>query len=618
MERLGMGSLQRREVYLLIAIFILAFSLRFIYLNHLKSSPLFDSPIMDGEYHDEWAMRIAQGDWIGEEVFFRAPLYPYFLAIVYRIFGHSYYVSRLIQFIMGSISCVFVYLIGKRVFNGRVGLIASLTTSFYGVFIYFEGELLLTFLVTFLLLAFFFTFLRTYESPNKKKWFISGLLLGLSAITRPNTLVLIPFVLLWLYVALRRKSRMFRKAVVLGWSLVFLSGTLSTIAPVIARNYAVGKDFVPIASQGGINFYIGNNPYSDGFTAIAPGTRPGWFEGYQDAIRIARETVGRELKPSEISDFWFSKGIDFMFRRPSEYLRLLSKKFFFFWHGFELSNNKEIYFFTRYSPFLRAILWRSWLCFPFGLISPLFVVGFFLSLRYEKKHREHLILISGAIFVYMVSVVTFFVCSRYRVPVLPFMLIFASYAVYWLSQRVKAEDYRSVLGFILFAVPLVVLLNFGFFGIKRLNPSLMHYTLGTVYQKKGQFREAKREYREALQADSRFSKPYDNLGIIYSDEGNLEKAEESFRKSISLNFSNEKAHFNLGSLYARNGQYERAVQEYETALEIIPDYEHAAYLAGVAYEKLGMIEKAIEKWEYCLRINPQSARARIRLEQIQQ
>lgn len=571
---------------------------------------------MDGEYHDEWAMRISEGDWIGEEAFFRAPLYPYFLAIIYKIFGHNYYLPRLIQFIMGSMSCIFIYLIGREMFNRRVGLIASLVASFYGIFIYFEGELLLTFLVTFLLLASFLMLLHAYKNPTRKKWFVSGLLLGLSATARPNTLILIPFVLLWLWFVLARGAHGFAKGVVLRRGLLFFSGSLLIISPVLVRNYAVGKDFVPIASQGGINFYIGNNPYSDGFTAIAPGTRPGWFEGYEDAIRIAKETAGRELKPSEISDFWFSKGVEFMVGRPWEYLRLFFKKFFFFWHGFELSNNKEIYFFARYSSFLSAILWKSWLCFPFGPISPLFLIGLFLSFKYEKECKAVLVLISGAVFVYMFSVVVFFVCARYRVPVLPFVLIFASYALHWLSERIRKVNYRGILGFALFAVLLGFLLNFGFFDMKRLNPSLMHYTLGTVYQKKELFKDAKREYRAALQADPHFSKPYDNLGVIYSHEGNFERAEENFGKAISLNFLDEKAHFNLGSLYARNGEYLRAVDEYETALQIVPNYEHASYLAGVAYERLGMIEKAIEKWENCLRINPRNIRAKRQLDRV--
>ena len=96
---------------------------------------------MDAEYHDQWAMRIAEGEWMGKEVFFRAPLYPYFLGAIYTALGHDYYLARLIQLILGSISCVLVYLVGREIFNWRVGLVASLIASFYGVFIYFDGEL---------------------------------------------------------------------------------------------------------------------------------------------------------------------------------------------------------------------------------------------------------------------------------------------------------------------------------------------------------------------------------------------------------------------------------------------------------------------------------------------
>ncbi|KPJ50548.1 hypothetical protein AMJ40_02490, partial [candidate division TA06 bacterium DG_26] len=578
----------------------------FIYLNQLISSPDFDSPIMDAQYHDEWALSISRGDWIGEEVFFRAPLYPYFLAAIYRVFGHGYYLPRLIQLIAGSISCLLVYLIAKEVFNRRIGVIASLIAAFYGPFIYFEGELLIAGLMTFLLLAFAFVFLRTCGHPTRKGLFVSGLLLGLSTIARPNALILIPFVLIWLWVSSDR--------MLLQRSLILLSAISLIVCPVLIRNYLVGKDFVPVAFQGGINFYIGNNPHSDGRTAIAPGTRAGWFEGYEDAIRIAEETEGRQLKPSEISNFWLSKGIEFMVERPWSYFRLLMKKFVFFWHGCELSNNKEIYFFTRYSSLLKAVLWKSWLCFPFGVISPLFFVGLFLSLKYERERRMHLVFFSGLILMYMVSVVIFFVCARFRIPVLPFVIMFAAYALYWIVRELSRKNLLGVMGYCVVTLLLGFFLNFDFAGLKKTNPSLMHYTLGTVYQKKQLLGDAKREYEEALRVDPGFSKPYNNLGIIYSGEGNNEKAEENFIKAVSADLMNPKAHFNLGSFYLKIGEYEKASREYEIALRIIPDYEAAAYYGGLAYEKLGMDKKAIEKWELCLRLNPGNIDARMKLE----
>ena len=571
---------------------------------------------MDAEYHDQWATRIAAGEWIGEEVFFRAPLYPYFLGAIYALFGHDYYVARLIQLILGSVTCILVYLIGRQIFNWKVGLIASLIASSYGVLIYFDGELLITSLMTFVLLIAALMLLHTAERPSGGKWFASGLLVGLTALARANALILIPFVLLWLWWTFARHSRAFSKKLLFGWSALFVGGFLVVVLPVLVRNYCVGKDVVPIASQGGINFYIGNNPDSDGFTAIAPGTRPGWLEGYEDAIRIAEERAGGKLKPSQISDFWFSKGIDFITGEPGAYLRLLFKKLFLFWHGFELSNNKEIYFFTRYSTFLRAILWQSWLCFPFGLLSPLFFAGLFLAFKNLGVRKSAVTLASGIIGFYMVSVVAFFVCARFRVPIIPFLIAFASYGLYWFFAQIRARNHFGILTFLSFTLLCGFLLNRGFFDVKKTNPALMHYTVGTVYQRKERIEAAKREYVEALRTDPEFAKPYTNLGIIYSAEGDFEQAEQNFKKAISLDSSSEKAHFNLGTVYARNGEYLKAAEEYETALQIIPDYEDACYLAGLAYERLGMRERAIEKWEDCLRINPNSVRARRELQRM--
>ena len=41
----------------------------------------------DSRGYDEWARRIAGGDWLGHEVFYQAPLYPYLLGVIYAIAG---------------------------------------------------------------------------------------------------------------------------------------------------------------------------------------------------------------------------------------------------------------------------------------------------------------------------------------------------------------------------------------------------------------------------------------------------------------------------------------------------------------------------------------------------
>ncbi len=83
----------------------------------------------------------------------------FFLALLYKIFGVNLFVVRLVQALLGAVSCGFLFLIGKRLFNRRSGLAAGLLMAVYPLFIYFDGELLIPVVLIFLVLAGFVAFL---------------------------------------------------------------------------------------------------------------------------------------------------------------------------------------------------------------------------------------------------------------------------------------------------------------------------------------------------------------------------------------------------------------------------------------------------------------------------
>ena len=70
-----------------LGVFALALAVRTLYVLEWHASPLFTTPIGDARAYLEWARRIAGGDWFGREVFYQAPLYPYFLALVLKATG---------------------------------------------------------------------------------------------------------------------------------------------------------------------------------------------------------------------------------------------------------------------------------------------------------------------------------------------------------------------------------------------------------------------------------------------------------------------------------------------------------------------------------------------------
>jgi len=85
---LSEGSVSPKDEWMLFAfVFVFAFVVRLFYLGEMMGTPLFQVLMADSRVYDKWAQGIAGGDWFGKEVFYQAPFYPYFLGVVYKIFG---------------------------------------------------------------------------------------------------------------------------------------------------------------------------------------------------------------------------------------------------------------------------------------------------------------------------------------------------------------------------------------------------------------------------------------------------------------------------------------------------------------------------------------------------
>jgi 4-amino-4-deoxy-L-arabinose transferase-like glycosyltransferase len=557
-----------KEIRMALVILIISITVRLIYFFEIKSNPFFENPITDSLWHDQWALAITQGDWLGTQAFFRAPLYPYFLAFLYFIFGHDYMLPRLIQFIFGSISCVLIYLISKRLFNRSVGIIAALISAFYGVFIYFEGELLITSLVIFINLLLFYVLLRGIKKPSRLIWVLAGILFGLSAIARPTILIFLLGILAWLVIE-KRKIQL--KAI----CLCIILGACIIILPVTLRNYLVEKDFVLISSQGGINYFIGNNPGSDGKTALAPSMdKPP--QGVEDhiwfsSVKVAERNTGKSMKSSEISTYWFKRGLDFGIQNPVAFIKLQFRKLYYFWNAFELESNKNIYMYRKFSQLFKILVWVFGIAFPFGIICPLSIVGMLLC---RKKWRK-LFLLYSFIFLYMLAVIAFFVTARFRMPVIPFLIIFASYAIYWFYRKINGQNYRvMIIPSVIFLISVLVV-NSNFYGVRETNILREHWLLGYAYARKASYDKAIKELKQALET------PYDPfitaqthyiLGDIYCIQRRYADAEHEYIEAIRINPQHAKVYLQLGNLYSILGYIDRAEYAYRQALKIDPGF----------------------------------------------
>ncbi len=422
---MGMMGIERGWVFGLV---LLGLVLRVVYVLQMQAHPNHLEPVMDSAYHVDWARSLAAGETfapLADTPFFRAPLYVWFLAGVFSLFGDGLLLPRLIQCLFGAVTVGLVYGVGRAAFDARAARIAAAIAATYWVLIYYDGELLIPSLIVPLdLLALWLT-LRLAHDASPRRAVLAGIVWGLSAIARPNVLLFMPLVALWL---LWRKRPRWRAGVVT--AAIFSAALLAPIAPITAYNTFAKGDFVLISSQGGVNFWIGNNPHSNGIFAIVPGTREGWWTGYYDSIAQAEQAEGRTLRASEVSQHYASRAWAFILGDPARSIPLLWRKVKLFFTAFEYGNNENITFFAhRFSVIPR-------LSIGFGVLAPLGLLGFFLALR----RGSELFPLWGFLIVYTASVVAFFVAARFRVPVLPVLMIFAGHALVWLWDRIRARE----------------------------------------------------------------------------------------------------------------------------------------------------------------------------------
>ena len=121
------------------SLFVAALAIRLLYLWQIHGSPQAQVLFGDGEAYDLWARQIAAGDWLGREAFYQAPLYPYFLGVLYAVAGPSLLVVRLVQALLGSAACVLLAGAGERFFGRRAGLAAGALLALYPMAIYSDA-----------------------------------------------------------------------------------------------------------------------------------------------------------------------------------------------------------------------------------------------------------------------------------------------------------------------------------------------------------------------------------------------------------------------------------------------------------------------------------------------
>ncbi|MCD6250605.1 MAG: glycosyltransferase family 39 protein [candidate division Zixibacteria bacterium] len=552
---LGFFAALRKHKGLLIVL-VLGLAVRLTYLAEYSQAPVWNQLTVDNWYHHHWAETIANGNVLGDTTYFRAPLYSLFLGALYYLFGASLWTARLFGLVIGLASIVMTYLLAQRISGNKLAWGAAALQALFPAVIYFESELLLDPMFCLLTQLAVHRFLIWLESRHTRDIMGTGLLFGLAAITRPTVLIAVPLIVIWMIV--RPSQRSSAVASTAGQIGLFLCGLAICVIPVSIRNLMVAGDPVLIASQGGINLFIGNNDTADGLSAILP--EPLGHNWTLRQIRqIAETDQGGPLKPGEISDYWRDRAIAWILSHPGKFLELYAKRVGYQLVDREISNNRQV------GPHFASLGILRYNPLSFGVIFPLALIG--LIAQYRRNESAQFIMV--LLIVYSLAMAFFFVNARFRLPLLPYYFVFAIAGVCRITEIARQRPWLLI-GPASIAVAAVW---FSFsppmsYPQQRSSQNLM--SRGLYQYDQGKYQDALTTYRQAAALDPTFPETNLSLGACFFRMGQEDSASFYFDREITLHPQRPKAYHNLASLHLVNGRYTEALHLTSQALTLAP------------------------------------------------
>ena len=548
-------------------VLLLALGVRLVYLRQAADVPFSSHPIVDGSHYWSWAERIAAGDWLEEGVFYQAPLYPYVLAVVRVLFGPILGAVYVLQAVLSALGCALLALAGRRVFSPAVGAVAGLMAACYAPAIFYDGVLQKEAFAVFLMSALCWLVADSMTEMRPRTCAAIGVVVGLMSLLRENLLLLALPLFAWLL--LRSRGALARAR----WLplLCLAAGMAVVLLPVGVRNLVVGGELALTTSQMGTNFYIGNNRDADGsYVGLRPGRGTPEFE-QADAISLAEQRLGRRLTPRETSRYWLGESVRFIRSEPGRWLRLMARKTLLFWNAHEISDAEDLYFYQRWSWLLRALA-AVW---SFGALFPLAAAGACVL----WPRRRELLLLYAMVLATSVGVIAFYVFGRYRLPIVPLLILFAAAGAVEAAKAVAGRRWRSL------AVWTGALLSAGLLARAPL-----------------------------FDREERLAGSFYCWSNVLAEAGRTDEAIEVGREAIRHDARMPEAHYNLGTLLARKNELADAIAAYRTAVDLRPDYPQAWNNLGIVLAVTGDRRAAAEALIRALTEDPGHSGARANLE----
>jgi tetratricopeptide (TPR) repeat protein len=658
-----------------------ALLVRLIYLIESADYPAFTLPIIDARGYDQAARQLAETGRLTPQFFWQPFFYPTFLAGLYALNGGAVLGVKMVQVLVGALTCGLTCRLGQRIFGLRGGLLAGGMLAVYGPLIFYDAELLAAGWATFWMALLLVTALAARDRGSAGWGLLLGIAGGLALITRPTFLLPLLGLLAWWLLLLRGRWQSEHDAVdrtarqrSIRLAVAPIAGLLLITLPVVALNRSVTGHAALLPASGGINVFIGNDP-DPNRVATAVGFEWDRLQRLPEAEGID-DLYGRQ-------QFFYRRTLDQIAADPAAYARGLGRKAAELLAAREIPRSVNVYAVHPWSALQRALTWKiGGFGFPFGVLLPLAVIGGVW--RWRAVPGPIWIMIA----LYGLAIVLVFVTGRYRLPLVPPIAVLAAGGVLALGETWRGRRWRAALGQGgVAAVTVLVATLPGPFALERIdfesglklgiahayrldgdndrarqwyervladNPqsvpaltelasicresgraadaldylhravearpelSQTHANYAAALLETGRADAAIAEMHEAIECEPRWAMLYADLAAIHLSRAEYAPAAAALSQAVTIDPRQFANWYNLGVALGELGDLPAAVRAFEGATQVQPNHPQAHFLLGVTLEQLGQVQAAAWEYQTTLRLAPQHAEARQRLQSLQQ
>ncbi len=562
--------------------------IRMIYFSEHAGSPFFGIPVLDEKYYDSVARALAEGhSAAGINPGFRPLFYPFLLAFAYHLAGQwGMVLSIAAQHLLGIATALLVAAVAMRLHRRpAAGAWAGGLYLLAGPPLFFEGELLITSLFTFLVAMLLLLLCRLEEDGPATAWLAAGLACAVAAQARPNVLVVL--LAFPLFALIRRRGHLRARAARAALALAGVVAGLLVFGLVQSR---FTGHFQWLGGAGGVNFYLGNKQGADGRVprqdrAVTYG------EEYRDSVQVFAEEVYREetgevaASPGRVSRYWLGRTLGEIRGDPAAWAGLMAKKAWYLAWNREIPNNKSYSFIREHeSALLRFAPVRWWLLFALAPLG-----------AWWGRDRRLLLWLWLFIALYAGGVMLFFVNSRYRVPMWPAMAVLAAGGLMGLAGALRQRRYRELAGGVAVATVLALVSLVNWPGVPPDNHARDFFFRSIAQLEKGRLDEAAFDARRSVELEPSDAAAHFQLGTVSLARQEGDAALTSFRQAAELAPREPRVWNNLGVALERLGRPSEAYRSYLRAIELAASYPPPLVNAALLELRAGRFEAAEAK-----------------------